>query len=87
MELMRLGPMGREKPAVRHEGTIYDLSGVTADIDGRFLADGGIDAVRQALAGRSLPQLQDAESLRIGPPVARPGAVVCVGQNYAAHAA
>ena len=44
MELMRLGPMGREKPAVRHEGTIYDLSGVTADIDGF------ITALREELA-------------------------------------
>lgn len=87
MELMRLGPVGREKPAVRHEGTVYDLSGLTADIDGRFLADGGIDTVRQALAANSLPELDSAADLRVGPSVARPGAVVCVGQNYAAHAA
>ena len=87
MELMRLGPAGREKPAVRHDGTVYDLSGVTADIDGGFLAADGIAIVRRALAAHSLPELADADSLRIGPPVARPGAVVCVGQNYAAHAA
>ncbi len=87
MELMRLGPAGREKPAVRHDGTVYDLSGVTADIDGRFFADDGVDTVRRALAANAVPSLEDAETLRVGPPVARPGAVVCVGQNYAAHAA
>lgn len=87
MELMRLGRHGREKPAVRHDGKVYDLSGLTADIDGGFLAAGGIDTVRQALAAHSLPELDDAETLRVGAPVARPGAVVCVGQNYAAHAA
>lgn len=87
MDLMRLGPAGRERPAVRHDGTVYDLSGLTADIDGGFLADDGIATVRAALAAHSLPELPDAASLRVGPPVARPGAVVCVGQNYAAHAA
>ena len=29
----------------------------------------------------------DADGLRVGAPVARPGAVLCIGQNYAAHAA
>ncbi|MFI7583515.1 fumarylacetoacetate hydrolase family protein [Kocuria sp. M1N1S27] len=87
MELMRLGPVGREKPAVRHDGTVYDLSGVAADIDGSFLEAGGIDTVRSALSENTLPELDGAAGLRVGPPVARPGAVVCVGQNYAAHAA
>ena len=87
MELMRLGPVGQEKPAVRHDGKVYDLSGLTADIDGGFLGAGGIEKVRSALAESSLPELDGADDLRIGAPVARPGAIVCVGQNYAAHAA
>lgn len=81
---MRLGQPGREKPAVRHDGRIYDLSGLTADIDGSFLEARGIDTVRSALAEKTLPELDGADGLRVGPPVARPGAVVCVGQNYAA---
>lgn len=87
MEFMRLGPVGREKPAVRHEGRFYDLSSLTADIDGAFLAANGIGEVRTALAAGTLPVLEGASELRVGPPLARSGAVVCIGQNYAAHAA
>ena len=34
-----------------------------------------------------LPELPDAQRLRVGAPIARPEAVLCIGQNYAAHAA
>jgi len=64
----------------------YDLSGVTADIDGSFLASGGITLVRDALADGRLPSM-DTSGLRVGPPIARPQAVWCIGMNYAAHAA
>jgi len=87
MELLRLGPPGQERPAVRNEGTVYDLTPVTPDIDGGFLASGGIDRTRAALRQDVLPVLEDAGTLRVGAPVARPGAVICIGQNYAAHAA
>ena len=87
MELLRLGPAGQERPAVRHEGTVHDLSPVTAEIDGAFLASGGIERVRAALREGGLPLLEGAEALRTGPPIAPPAAVVCIGQNYAAHAA
>lgn len=87
MELMRLGPSGQETPAVRHEGRFYSLTGLTDDISGPFLEAGGVEKARAALTGNALPELRKAGELRIGPPVARPGAVVCVGQNYAAHAA
>jgi hypothetical protein len=43
MHLMRLGGAGEEKPVVRaDDGTLYDISGLTGDIDGAFLAGGGI---------------------------------------------
>lgn len=87
MELMRLGEHGREIPAVRHDGTTYDLRGLTSDITGRFLADGGVARVRESLAAGDLPELENAASLRVGAPLRGIGAVVCVGMNYAAHAA
>lgn len=87
MELMRLGERGHEIPVVRRNGTVYDLRPVTPDIDGSFLKDQGIGRVRDALAAGELPEVPDAGSLRVGAPVATIGAVVCVGQNYAAHAA
>lgn len=86
MELLRLGPIGQEIPVVRDNDVHYDLRPLAADIDGRFFADGGIDRVRAALAEGALESLEGAEDLRIGPPISRPSAVVCVGMNYAAHA-
>jgi 2-keto-4-pentenoate hydratase/2-oxohepta-3-ene-1,7-dioic acid hydratase in catechol pathway len=86
MKLMRLGDPGVERPAVLDSrDRLWDLSGLTSDIDGRFLAGGGIDRVRAALAADELPAL-DATGLRIGAPVARPGKVVCIGLNYRDHA-
>jgi 2,4-diketo-3-deoxy-L-fuconate hydrolase len=85
--LMRLGQPGAERPAVRAgDGTVYDLSPITDDIDGAFLAGGGPDRVRAALDAGQLTTV-DAGGVRIGPPVAKPAAVICIGQNYAAHAA
>ncbi len=68
-------------------GTVFDLAPLTTDIDGGFLEDGGIERAREALRSGTLPGIADAQGLRIGPPVARPTAVLCIGQNYAAHAA
>ncbi|MGH1565790.1 fumarylacetoacetate hydrolase family protein [Mumia sp. DW29H23] len=87
MKLARLGSPGQERPVVVLEDAVLDLSSLTPDIDGSFLAGGGIDAVRDAVASGSLPVLEGADSLRVGAPVARPSAVVCIGMNYAAHAA
>ncbi|WP_406389700.1 fumarylacetoacetate hydrolase family protein [Streptomyces sp. NBC_00887] len=87
MKLLRLGAPGEERPAVRtDDGRVLDLSSVTPDIDGAFLASNGLDRARAALASGELPAL-DAEGVRIGAPVARPGKVVCVGLNYRDHAA
>ncbi|WP_067250676.1 fumarylacetoacetate hydrolase family protein [Microbacterium resistens] len=89
MQLMRRGEPGRERPFVRDdEGTLRELSSVTAEIDGAFLADDGIGRVRAALREGRLPVADPTvEQWRTGAPIARPTAVICVGQNYAAHAA
>jgi 2-keto-4-pentenoate hydratase/2-oxohepta-3-ene-1,7-dioic acid hydratase in catechol pathway len=87
VELLRLGAVGEERPYVRAaDGTVHDLSSITAEIDGAFLASDGIARARAALEAGDLP-VADVEGLRIGAPIARPTAVVCIGQNYAAHAA
>ncbi|MEV7570158.1 fumarylacetoacetate hydrolase family protein [Streptomyces tanashiensis] len=86
MKLMRIGMPGDETPAVLDEdGVTFDLSGLTTDIDGPFLASGGTDRVGRALARGELPRL-DVTGRRTGAPVARPGKVVCVGLNYRDHA-
>jgi 2,4-didehydro-3-deoxy-L-rhamnonate hydrolase len=84
---LRLGPLGEERPALLADDRVYDLAPIADDIDARFLVEGGVDRARQALAAGALSELDGAAGLRIGAPVARPGAILCIGQNYAAHAA
>ena len=86
MKLMRIGAVGAERPVLLHNGLHLDLSAVTPDINAQFWADDGLARVHAALANNSLPQL-DVAGQRIGAPIARPGAVICIGMNYAAHAA
>ncbi|HWG27626.1 fumarylacetoacetate hydrolase family protein [Actinospica sp.] len=87
MKLLRVGAPGREVPAVRSDdGRILDISELTADVDGAFLAGDGVQRVRAALAAGTLPEIPNAAGLRIGAPVARPGKVVCIGLNYRDHA-
>ncbi|MFC1414350.1 fumarylacetoacetate hydrolase family protein [Streptacidiphilus sp. N1-12] len=86
MRLLRVGPVGAERPALLDDqDRLRDLSGITSDIDGAFLSSGGPERARAALAHGALPLL-DPDGLRIGAPVARPGKVVCIGLNYRDHA-
>ncbi|WP_369266693.1 fumarylacetoacetate hydrolase family protein [Streptomyces harbinensis] len=87
MRLMRIGEPGRERPVLAAaDGTRhYDLRGVTADIDGAFLAELTRDP-SVVPDPSALPETGIAGE-RIGAPVARPSAVLCIGQNYAEHAA
>jgi 2-keto-4-pentenoate hydratase/2-oxohepta-3-ene-1,7-dioic acid hydratase in catechol pathway len=87
MKLMRIGAPGAEQPALlAADGTVLDLSGLTPDIDGAFLASGGLDRIRRAVTAGTLPALETAGA-RVGAPIARPGKVVCIGLNYRDHAA
>jgi len=81
MRYLRVGPAGAETPVLLSGGDHFDLSGVTGDIDGAFLAAGGFTG-----DVADLPRI-DISGQRIGAPIARPGVVLCIGQNYAAHAA
>lgn len=87
MKLLRVGPVGAEHPAVLAEdGTLVDVSAITGDYDPAFLSDGGLARLAQAMERQdSLPTLA-ADGTRIGPPVPRPGKIVCIGLNYADHA-
>lgn len=85
MKLLRVGPEGAERPAVLAEdGSLLDLSGLTREIDGDFLAT-GLERAQAAYAAGELPPLQNTTE-RIGAPLARPGKVVCIGLNYRDHA-
>lgn len=85
MKLLRHGPLGAEKPGLLHsDGTIRDLSGVVPDIGGAAICDAGLDAIRKVDAS-TLPVV-DADT-RLGACVAGTGKFICIGLNYADHAA
>ena len=86
MKFARLGESGSEIPVVIDGDRTFDLRPVTSDVNGEFLADDPVGRTRAALEAGTLSEVADAGSLRIGSPIARPSAVICVGQNYAAHA-
>ncbi|MEW2446092.1 fumarylacetoacetate hydrolase family protein [Streptomyces parvulus] len=87
MKLLRVGTEGSERPALLDaEGTLRDLSGLVTDIDGALLADpAALGRIRSAAEAGDLPAL-DGAGLRVGPPVAHIGKVVCIGLNYHDHA-
>lgn len=87
MRLMRLGHPGNEVPVVERNGRHLDLRSVTDDIDAAFLAGGGLGRVDALVRGGSLPELPNADGLRVGSPIAAPGKIVCIGLNYRDHAA
>ena len=85
MKLLRHGPAGAEKPGiVDAAGTIRDLSRHVDDIDGALLS-GPKFAQLATLDLSTLPAIDPAT--RIGPCVARIGKFICIGLNYADHAA
>ncbi len=85
MKLLRYGPVGQEKPGLMDEnGVIRVLSGVIDDIAGDALSDAGLDALR-ALDVDALPEVEGTP--RIGACVGHVGKFICIGLNYADHAA
>ncbi|CUJ97220.1 Ureidoglycolate lyase [Ruegeria denitrificans] len=85
MKLLRYGPVGAEKPGILDEvGKIRDLSGVVDDISGVVLGDEGLARLRDLDLG-ALPVV-DGDP-RIGACVGNVGKFVCIGLNYADHAA
>jgi 2-keto-4-pentenoate hydratase/2-oxohepta-3-ene-1,7-dioic acid hydratase in catechol pathway len=84
MKLLRVAQPGAERPAgLDADGVLRDLSDVVPDIGPAFFAG---DGVRQAAAALSQGGLPSARG-RLGPPISRPGKVVCIGLNYSDHAA
>ena len=85
MKLIRFGQAGAEKPGiVDSNNVIRDVSDHVDDYDQAFFANNGV-AMLQKLDLSSLPEV--AEDVRIAEPVSRIGKFICVGLNYADHAA
>ncbi|HEY3600162.1 MAG TPA: ureidoglycolate lyase [Paraburkholderia sp.] len=85
MKLLRFGPKGQEKPGLLDaQGKLRDLSKVIGDIDGSTLTESGLAKLR-SIDMASLPVVEG--NPRIGPCVGKIGKLVCIGLNYADHAA
>ncbi len=84
MKLMRVGPAGSEIPALLDAGgTVRSLEGIVSDIAGDVLTPEGL----ARLAALDPSQLSEVTVDRIGPCVGRVGKFLCIGLNYADHAA
>jgi 2,4-diketo-3-deoxy-L-fuconate hydrolase len=85
MKLVRYGTAGREKPGMLDaHGALRDLSQVVDDIAGDALMNESLERLR-ALDPEALLKVEGAP--RLGAPVGRVGKIICVGLNYADHAA
>ncbi len=85
MKLLRYGPAGQEKPGIlAADGSIRDLSGIVGDIAGDVLGPNGLKKLA-SVDVNSLPKVDG--NPRLGPPVAGMKNLICIGLNYADHAA
>ncbi|PYQ40565.1 MAG: ureidoglycolate lyase [Acidobacteria bacterium] len=88
MKLIRFGDPGREKPGLQLEdGTRIDASAFGSDYDEAFFGGGGLSRLREWSAANAARAPRLAPGTRLGPPVARPSKIVCIGLNYRDHAA
>ncbi|XAH22604.1 ureidoglycolate lyase [Xylophilus sp. GW821-FHT01B05] len=89
MKLLRYGPTGQEKPGLLDpQGRVRDLSDTVPDIAGEVLTPAGLAEIA-ALDIDALPLVPGVpqQDFRIGPCVGRVGKFICIGLNYADHAA
>lgn len=87
MKLIRFGEAGQEKPGlILEDGQRVDVSAFGEDYDENFFGTNGIERLAKWLDGQSdLPKVSD--DVRLGPSISRPSKIVCIGLNYAKHAA
>ena len=88
MKLIRFGEAGRERPGLQlPDGRRIDASGFGSDYDEAFFAGDGIDRLRtwEERSAANAPIVPSGA--RLGPPIARPSKIVCIGLNYRDHAA
>ena len=87
MKLIRFGPKGAEKPGIETiNGIRYDVSAFCNDYDQDFFASEGPSKLSQWVARQGEALATVAAGERLGPPIANPSKIICVGLNYAKHA-
>lgn len=90
MRLLRIGLPGQERPAAWiGDDLVVDLSDVIDDIDGAALHPDALRSLAETVRERTLSgtRVEPLGGRRIGAPFARPHQILCIGLNYADHAA
>lgn len=88
MKLIRFGAVGQEKPGVQlADGTRIDISAFGEDYNENFFGTDGVDRLSNWLTGNEKECPVIDQEVRLGAPLTRPSKIVCVGLNYAQHAA
>ena len=86
MKLFRYGPSGQEKPGILRGEQRLDIAAFGEDYTEAFFAGDGLRRLAEFVRANlgQLPEVAVTE--RLGPPVARPSKIVCIGLNYSDHA-
>jgi 2,4-didehydro-3-deoxy-L-rhamnonate hydrolase len=88
MKLIRFGDPGRERPGLLlPDGTRLDASGFGSDYDEAFFGGDGLARLAAWLQAQEARAPRVPPEVRLGPPLARPSKMVCIGLNYRDHAA
>lgn len=85
MKLIRFGEPGAEKPGVILNDKYYDVSALVNDYDEAFFAGQALENLKTDIENNTLPEID--KGVRLGPALARPSKIICVGLNYKDHAA
>jgi 2-keto-4-pentenoate hydratase/2-oxohepta-3-ene-1,7-dioic acid hydratase in catechol pathway len=86
MKLIRYGKAGLEKTGVIVNNISYDTSGFGEDYDQKFFATDGLKRLQIFLKENEGKLAIISDNERLGPPIAMPSKIICVGLNYADHA-
>ncbi|GAA4293908.1 fumarylacetoacetate hydrolase family protein [Aestuariibaculum suncheonense] len=88
MKLIRFGEAGNEKPGIQlPDGTKIDVSAFAEDYTERFFETNGLERLEEWLKINQSKCEVVGEDVRLGSPICRPSKLVCIGLNYAKHAA
>ena len=88
MKLIRFGDIGKEKPGIQLEnGNKIDVSHFGEDYNEIFFETNGIERLKKWLKDNESKCPSISEETRLGSPVCRPSKLLCIGLNYAKHAA